>query len=233
MSRLKKTVTVLSYLLFALTVLYPVGVLSTALAGYRFEPVSLPVFVCIVAVLSLFVAVFYSKYEPENKGVSVLLAVITPLSLINAVFCVYRCPCLVVLAGVILASACCCSLTVSRGRPSALKVVSLVLSGITVVPMLYSCFFSLLFSYWGTLTVIKTVESPNGQYYAEVIESNQGALGGESFRFGSLLLRRLFLDALSLSGDAVLEKDAGRCSRNSRSVGGGSAFCRVEMTGAY
>lgn len=174
MSRLKKTVTVLSYLLFALTVLYPVGVLSTALAGYRFEPVSLPAFVCIAAGMSLFVAVFYSKYEPENKGVSVLLAVITPLPLINAVFCVYRCPRLVVLAGVILASACCCSLTVSRGKPSALKVVSLVLSGVTVVPMLYSCFFSLLFSYWGTLTVIKTVESPSGQYYAQVIESNQG-----------------------------------------------------------
>ena len=42
-------------------------------------------------------------------------------------------------------------------------------------------FFRLLFGNFGENTVVKTVESPNKEYYAEVIDSDQGALGGNTF----------------------------------------------------
>lgn len=46
-----------------------------------------------------------------------------------------------------------------------------------------NCFFdfiALIFGNIGQNTVVQTVESPSGKYYAQVIDSDQGALGGDT-----------------------------------------------------
>ena len=60
-----------------------------------------------------------------------------------------------------------------------LKIAALVLSFFMLAPI---GFFSLLVVFFpiGQNTVVQTVESPSGKYYAEVIDSDQGALGGDT-----------------------------------------------------
>ena len=53
-------------------------------------------------------------------------------------------------------------------------------SAILVAPIAFFAFFSLLFGDLSFVTVVKTVESPSGQYCAQVIDSDQGALGGST-----------------------------------------------------
>ena len=74
---------------------------------------------------------------------------------------------------------CCCILTVKHAKPLAYKIVALVLSALLALPI---GFFSLLVVFFpiGQNTVVQTLESPTGRYYAELINSNQGALGGET-----------------------------------------------------
>ena len=76
---------------------------------------------------------------------------------------------------------CCCFLSIKHGKPFALKIVALALSALMILPIGFFCFIALVFGNLGQNTVVQTVESPSGKYYAQVIDSDQGALGGDTF----------------------------------------------------
>ena len=46
--------------------------------------------------------------------------------------------------------------------------------------VIFFAFMMLTFGIIGQNTVIKNIESPNGNFYAQVIDSDQGALGGDT-----------------------------------------------------
>ena len=176
---MKKAISILMCLLFALTILYPAGVIITACFGYSFELISISAFAIAIAAISVCIVVLdlICKNTLENNTIRILLAIITPFSLINAVFYIFECPQIWVIASVLLSAGCCCYLTVKYGKPLTLKVVTLVLSALMILPI---CFFSFIALIFGQNTVVQTVESPSGKYYAQVIDSDQGALGGDT-----------------------------------------------------
>lgn len=180
---MKKAMLILMWLLFAASVFAPVGALVSSCLGYTFELTSVSAFAVVVAALSICVATLSLalKNAVKNRAICVLLAMITPLSLINAMFCILRCSRLWVVFCVLIPAGCCCFLTIKHGRPRALKAVALTLSGLMVVPIGCLCFIALTFGSIGQNTVVQTIESPSRRYYAEVIDSDQGALGGDTF----------------------------------------------------
>ena len=179
---MKKAVSILMCLLFVLTILYPAGVITTDCIGYNFELISVSAFAIALAELSVCVIVLdlLCKNTLENKVMRILLAIITPLSLINAVFYIFECPQIWVIASAFLSAGCCCYLTVKHGKPLSLKIITLVLSALMILPIGVFSFIALIFGNIGQNTVVQTVESPNGEYYAQVIDSDQGALGGDT-----------------------------------------------------
>ena len=179
---MKKAIPNLMCLLFSLTILYPAGVIITACLGYSFELISVSAFAIAIAALSVWVVALdlNCRNTLENDTIRILLAIITPLSLINAVFYIFECPQIWVIASVLLSAGCCCYLTVKYGKPLTLKVVTLVLSALMILPIGFFSFIALIFGNIGQNTVVQTVESPSGKYYAQVIDSDQGALGGDT-----------------------------------------------------
>ncbi len=179
---MKKAMPILSCLLFVLIILYPAGVITTACIGYTFKLISVSAFAIVLAALSvcLIVLDLICKNTLENKVMRILLAIITPLSLINAVFYIFECPQIWVIASALLSAACCCYLTIKYGKPLSLKITALVLSALMILPIGFFSFIALIFGNIGQNKVVKTVESPNGKYYAQVIDSDQGALGGDT-----------------------------------------------------
>lgn len=181
--RMRKTVRVLMYLLFAATAIYPVGAAVAACFGYDFAPTSVPTFALTTAALSVCVTVLglVSGSAAEGKALPILSALITPLSLICAVLCVLKCPQVTVIASTALLILCCCSLTAKHTSPLRLKTAVLLLSALMLLPISAFGLGALLFGNAPQSTVVRTLPSPDGRYRAEVIESNQGALGGDSF----------------------------------------------------
>lgn len=179
---MKKAISILVCLLFALTILYPAGVIITDCLGYRFELISILGFSITIAILSISLVIFDLVYKNtlESKAIQILLAIITPLSLINAVFYIFECPHIWVIASAFSSVGCCCFLAIKHGKPLSLKIVALVLSALMVLPIGFIGFIALIFGNIGQNTVVQTVESPNGEYYAQVIDSDQGALGGDA-----------------------------------------------------
>lgn len=184
---MKKAAAVLSCFLFALILLFPAGVLVSNYFGYLIEPGRSFILAIITAILSVCTVGFGLRSEDamKSKAVRVLLAVITPFSLVYAVscifVCVYACSITGVIISVFVCAGCCCFLTVKYGRPFALKIIALVLSALLILPV---GFYSFIAWFSGSIihdTVVQTLESPSGKYCAEVVDNDRGALGGNTF----------------------------------------------------
>lgn len=176
---MKKVKSGLTWLLIALTVLYPAGRLIASCFGYTFKLVSISAFAIAIAVLSIGV-VFVLKKSFEIRAIQVPLAIITPFSLINAVLYIFDNPKIWVIVSAFFSVGCCFYLTIKYGKPIVLKSIALVLSTMMVLPIGFISFIFLTFGNIGQNTVVQTIESPNGEYYAQVIDSDQGALGGDT-----------------------------------------------------
>ena len=179
---MKKAILILTCLLFSLTIIYPACVIIAACFGYSFELTGVSAFTIAIATLSACIVVpdLIYKNALENNAIGSLSVIVTPLSLINAVFYISECPKIWVIASVLLSAVCCCYLTVKYGKPVALKIVALVLSALMILPICFFSFIALIFGNISQNTVVQTVGSPSGKYYAQVIDSDQGALGGDT-----------------------------------------------------
>ena len=176
------TMSLLIWSLFLLTLAYPVGVIATACFGYRFELISVSAFALGIAALALSISALslVRKDELKSKAQQLLLAGIPTLSLLNAVFYIIQCPKIHIIASTLLTSACCCYLSVKYGRPQMLKIAALGLCAPMVIPIGFLIFIALLFGNMRQDTVVQQLDSPSSAYYALVIDSSQGALGGDT-----------------------------------------------------
>lgn len=178
---MKKAISILGCILFAFIAFLPITVTSFSCFGYTFKLTSYPLFAVITALLAVSEAVLSikSKEAIQNKAVIILLALATPLSLINTIFYILEGGAASVIASMIIC-VCCCYLTIKHGKPLALKITCFVLTALMVLPIGFLGFTALVFGDFGENSVVQKVESPNGAYYAEVINSDQGALGGDT-----------------------------------------------------
>lgn len=168
--------------LFALVAFPPFGAFLAFCFGYQMELVSVSAFVMVTAFLSVCLSVWSMKAGgAAAEGVmNVLFALLSPLSLIDAVFCMIECSSIWVATSVLVCIVCCLVLTVKYGKPLALKIIALGLSGLMILPVGFFGLMLLTFGNIGQNTVVRSVESPNGVYCAQVIDSDQGALGGDT-----------------------------------------------------
>ena len=179
---MKKRNVILGYILFLLTILFPLGVSISTCFGYTFELASVSVFAIVIVLISIVLCILsHAEEKPYNSGVlGLIFTILTPLSIINAVFFMLESPKVWIVVSVFIAIGCSAYLTIKHGTPRLLKIIMFALSVILILPVGFLGFISLIFGNIGQDTVVQAVESPNGVYYAEVIDSDQGALGGDT-----------------------------------------------------
>lgn len=182
---MKSPRTILICILFVCLLLLPAATIIFACLGYMFKLTNMPTFVGFLTGLSLALLVLdiVSKDTIQNKALSILLSIMAPLSLVNAAFCIVARNHFLVLFGVWIVAGCCCYLTLRHTRPFSLKLTTIIVSGVIAMPILLFSFFSFLACITGNFvknTVVQTLDSPTGKYYVQVIDSDQGALGGNT-----------------------------------------------------
>lgn len=177
---MKKAISVLGWIHFVLVVLLPGGTLLSACFGYTFELVSVRAFAIATALLSICLVVLSSieKKACESGAIKVLFALLAPLSLISAIFYVLAYSRIWVVVSVFICFKCCLFLTIIHGKPLALKITALTLTALMFLPICFIGLLGFFFGNFGETTVVQSVESPSGAYYAEVVSDDQGALGG-------------------------------------------------------
>lgn len=184
----KKITKLLHYILFSLIALLPAGKLITAIFGYTFELFSIPVYAVVIVLLAICTVAFsvVQKEPIYDRSFNVALALLTPLSLINAVVLFVACidadivSRSIVILCCIVCAVCCFALDIMNGQKRLRKIITLVLSVLLSIPVGYIGFLALMLGGIRQDTVVQAVQSPAGTYYAEVIDSDQGALGGDT-----------------------------------------------------
>ena len=179
---MRKAITFLLCLLFTMTILFPVGALVSACFGYTFELTSFLAVSVIIAVISVFTVIFsiISKDKIINKGIIILSYILFPLSFINAVIYIYESGELPVAICVFVSAVCCFCVTIRNIDSKVGKIIVSVLFSMMTAFFIFFAFMMLTFGSIGQNTVIKNIESPNGNFYAQVIDSDQGAFGGDT-----------------------------------------------------
>ena len=185
---MKKTFIILFYTLFCLVLLYPAGVITSSFFGYTFELLSLTIFAAFIALISLFTFVMSIKIKEIfiSNTFCVFAGILAPLSLISNAFFVigayyfslYERTCVIV--SMFITSTCCVILLLRHSKPGNIKSISLILSVLICIPVNFLDFTAFAFGQFGEDTVVKNAESPSGAYFANVIASSQGALGGDT-----------------------------------------------------
>lgn len=177
---MKKAMSALCYTLFGLYLLLPVGTLVSYCFGYTFSLFYYTVFSALTAAVSLSAVICMNKLKTTaRKAEKVLLTLLSPLSLLNWFFYLVKSDSSLVVLFMAVSFVCAVILTVKSTDRSTLKRICLVLTFLLILPLCFFSFLWLLFVF-GSTNVVKTVSSQNGEYYAEVAEVNQGALGGNT-----------------------------------------------------
>lgn len=179
---MKKAVWIMSCLLFFLVTVLPVGIIVCACFGYAFELGNYLIFAVVTALLAAATVLLSigAKGGIENKGAGVLFAWLTPISLVNAVFYIVVCHDVWIALCMLVCFLCCFCLTGIHCKPLSLKVSFLLLSALLVIPVGFFAFLMLFFGNIGQDTVVQSLQSPDGAYYAEVVSHDEGALGGST-----------------------------------------------------
>lgn len=136
-----------------------------------------------LAVVTLALTVLLLSLKTSlNKVNAVFSALLLPLSAINGLCFVLQSDWK---ATIIFALLCCvCSIVIFAKfayPPTALKIISAFLSCLLIVLLLFISFIDLTFGDFTSNTVVKSVASPQNTYVVEVIDNNQGALGGATY----------------------------------------------------
>ena len=179
----KKLTPVLIYTLFSLSFLLPFSAVAFYLFGYSFRLANYSLFALIIA-LTAFVTVIFcriAKDPIENKAMAGLFALLMLFSLANAVICLLECATPFITMCILVYIACCVHLSIKFGKPLVLKRISLILFILALLPICFFGFIAFIFRDFGQNTVVQSIQSPDGVYYAQVIDNDQGGLGGGTF----------------------------------------------------
>lgn len=183
---MKRAIVITEYALMLLISFNPLCALLCFCFGYEIKlanPIGYAVFVAVTAVCETILCV-HTKEASRGRCKGILFTMLFPVSVFTEAILWFETDELksgiIVAVCMLICSGCCFYLTVRFGRPRVFKILITVLFSLIAV---FFCILSPILLFAGSIgqnTVVQSVDSPNGAYRAEVIDSNQGALGGDT-----------------------------------------------------
>ncbi len=179
----KSLITTISiYVLFGFIVLYPVFLILCSIIGYKFDVTYPTVYSVGGVVISITTVVLCFVFKDCTKtSTAIRLCSLSPvIALISTVIYVFNYPTLTAMICSLLVSVCCFIVALKHQKGKK----SIILMAVTFILLFVFTFFvsgmCLLFCNFGSNTVVKTVDSPDGSQYAEIISVDNGGLGGDT-----------------------------------------------------
>ena len=178
---MKKTMHGILYSLLGLTALYPAGTILCYLLDYRFLLLSNDGFAVFLGLFSSCAVILSLVFPTEVSKTAGTVAAFMPfVTLVSCFFLLHSKIGVIGVAGLLVAFVCACAMTLKYAKNLAMKIVVLVIGIVLAVHVGFLGFLAMIFGSIGKDTVVQSVESPNGAYIAQLVDSDQGALGGDT-----------------------------------------------------
>lgn len=164
--------------LLAMVLALPVFVIASSLLNYIFVVCNYSVLVTVATVMfsGLCVLFLREKEQECSRLVRIIVVLLMPLSVLNLLFYMWESASgyvtLMASAWIVFSVILACTVL----KSVVLKVIYVILALFLFLPI---CFMALFIGI-GKNTVVNTLASPEGTYCGEVIDSDQGALGGDT-----------------------------------------------------
>lgn len=165
----------LTYMPIVVGLFLPILTLVLYCFGYTLTLFSYTAFSAVSALIFLAYLWIY-----KNKKIRKSLVFLPVFSLINLTVYVYRSKSAVVLFCMGICFICSAIIAEKACDSSKTKIASVLISMFLSVPVLIISLAVVAFGNFGVNTVVDTICSPSKTYYAEIIDSDQGALGGDT-----------------------------------------------------
>lgn len=180
---MKKTISVASGILLLLYFLLPLGTWITERMGYSFSLRNYVVYAIALAIISVMAIAIVCMDKAGEVALAgrVFSLLLLPVSLINWLYYVLLSPWKFTVLCMVVCSACALTYMLKYTKQKAAKIITSVICMIMLILLCFLSFLFFLFSDFGSTIVVETVYSPDGAYKVEVISSDQGALGGDTY----------------------------------------------------
>lgn len=170
------------YILLFLSAFFPILTLvlfcleySVSLFNYIFSAISSALIFVILTTVIL-----KAKEVVTGKALKFLIVLLPLISLVNAVVYVFKSKSAVVAVCMAICFVCSAVIAEKICKSGKAKLFSVISSGLLSVPLLIFSVLLLIFGSFGVNTVIDSIPSPDGAYYAEIVDSDHGALGSDT-----------------------------------------------------
>lgn len=133
-------------------------------------------------VFSVIIALFFLAYLwiCKNQKFRKPLAFLPIFALINLAVYVFKSKSVIVLICMSIGFICSAIIAEKACSSSKAKIASVLTSVVLSVPVLVTSLAVAVFGNFNVNTVVDKIYSPNKTYYAEIVDSDQGALGGDT-----------------------------------------------------
>ncbi|HOJ48757.1 MAG TPA: DUF5412 family protein [Bacillota bacterium] len=158
----------------------PLCRIAALVFSYSFKLYNYPVYIAVLASFSLITAIYSIIIKKYPVPSSVLSAFLLPLSIYHAIEVIENCGFDFILLFVVVSIGSSVVLFFKTAR-SIPKILSLAVTSVLLIMFFISSLFHSVFGSLSNNIVIKSVSSPDNSYTAEVISSDQGAFGGNTF----------------------------------------------------
>lgn len=152
------------------------------LAGYSFSLLNYEFFAAFTALMSLISAITAAnpKQKISSRVNSVFSSILPLLSVINGIFYLVRELSFTITACTVICLICSVVICIKNTKLLSIKIIFLSVAGVILISAVFLFPLFLLAKTMVTDTVLENIPSPNMTYYAEVIDNDQGALGGNT-----------------------------------------------------
>ena len=173
---------------FVLNGFFPICALISTLFGYEFSLFNYPVMAIITMAVTLVFMVFAKRkrdYVIEHYK-KIYFPILPVLAFLNFIFYFkgYNSESsyvtIIFSAVMILDFVFAVILNFIISDTKARQITNIIAVIVLVIPLIIGLLFVTLFGSIGYVKVVRSVPSPNGEYIAEILDSNQGALGGDT-----------------------------------------------------
>lgn len=160
-----------SFLPLFTLILHPFGY-SVSLASYK-------IFSAVSAIICI-ASVFRIKESGYNKTTRLFIAFLPLMQLINTVIYVNKSKSALTAVFMAICFISCAVLSQKILLSVKTKIASVITSSLMFLVLVLISFVAVFFGNFSVNTVVKTISSPSKEYYAEVVDSDQGATGGST-----------------------------------------------------
>lgn len=180
---MKKIASVSLWLLLCLHLLYPIGIGIASAFNCNFMLFHELFYGVIVFVLSLFLTVIIMKKYASDlpKHAAVAAALLPAAAMINAFFFLLHAKDATAAVCILITAVFAIMLSAEAGAPTLLKGIGVAVFCCAVIPIGLLTLVRVSAGDLTQNTVVATYPSPDGAYYVEITDSDQGALGGDTF----------------------------------------------------